>query len=103
MLLLKLFPKHWSSREIANFSNPSHWLVTKCKLSDSQSLLIDKRGNQKISCDTVNQVKLFYENDDNSRIMPGYKDNKCIKNDDSTKTYVQKRLVLHNLRVIFKV
>ena len=27
---------------------------------------------------TVNQVKLFYENYDNSRIMPGYKDNLTI-------------------------
>ena len=101
MLLLKLLPKNWSSRKVVNFSYSSRWLVTKCKLSDNQSLSVDKIGNQKISCDTVNQVKLFYENDDNSRIIPGYKDNKCIKNDDGTKTYVQKRLVLYNLRELY--
>ena len=33
--------------------------------------------------------------------MPGYKDNKCIKSDDGTKSYIQKRLVLYNLRELY--
>ena len=32
--------------------------------------------------------------------MLGYRDNKCIKNKDESKAYIQNRLVLYNLRVI---
>ena len=46
-------------------------------------------------------VKKFYEDDDNSRILPGFNNNKCIKNNDGGKSFFQKRLVLYNLRELY--
>lgn len=102
MLLLQLLPKNWSSREVAAFSNTSRWLASKSKLVDNnESHLLEKRGNKKLSIEILNEVQYFYESDENSRIMPGYKDNKCIKNEDGSKSYIQKRLVLYNLRELY--
>ena len=30
-------------------------------------------------------IKKFYEDDDNSRILPDFNNNKCIKNNDGSK------------------
>ena len=58
-------------------------MATKSILLDNdETLFVDKRGNKKLLTYILDQVKLFYENDDNSRIMSDYKDNKCIKNED---------------------
>ena len=46
-------------------------------------------------------VKKFYEDDDNSRIFPGFNNNKYIKNNDDSKSFFQKRLVLYNLRELY--
>ena len=42
-------------------------------------------------------VKKFYEHDDISKMMPGMKDFVSIKNNDGTRSHIQKRLLLCNL------
>lgn len=101
LLLIKILPKNWSVRKLSEFSKSSRWLSAKSKVLENEHDSLDKRGGARISKDTTDTVKLFYENDDNSRIMPGYKDNKCVKTEDGTKTYIQKRLILYNLRKLF--
>ena len=51
--------------------------------------------------ETVDIVHVFYESDDISRVMPGKKDFVSVKK-EGKRLHVQKRLVLSNLRDIYR-
>ena len=46
-------------------------------------------------------VKTFYERDDISRMMPRMKDFVSVKNDDGTRSHVQKRLLIYNINELY--
>ena len=46
-------------------------------------------------------LKTFYERDDISLMMPGMKDFVSVKNDDGTRSHVQKRPLLCNLNELY--
>ena len=64
------------------------------------SIPAKKRGKL-LPADTVNSVKSFYERDDVSRIMPGLKDYLSIKQRNSKREHIQKRLPFHNLNELY--
>jgi len=101
ILLSQLLPSHWSVREVANFSNISVRQSHKNKsLKNLESSLPPVTSHNRISDKVIEKVKMFYEDDENSRILPGMKDTKCIKEDGKSK-FVQKRLVLYTLRELY--
>lgn len=61
----------------------------------------DKKYQHNISDDIVKIVKDFYEDDDVSRMMPGMKDTKSFR-EGGVKVKKQKRIILSNLREIYK-
>ena len=56
---------------------------------------------KKLSADVKHQIKTYYENDDVSRLSPGKKDNLSVRDENGSKTQVQKRLILSNLREVY--
>lgn len=58
----------------------------------------NQRPGKKLSEETKNLVREFYENDDNSRHLPGITDCFSIKQPDGKRKQVQKRLILCNLK-----
>ena len=46
-------------------------------------------------------VKTFYERDDIIRMMTRMKDFVSVKNDDGTRSHVQKRLLLSNINKLY--
>ena len=46
-------------------------------------------------------VEKFYKRDEISRMMPGMKDFVWVKNDDGTRIYIQKRLLLCNINELY--
>lgn len=54
-----------------------------------------------LTTDTENIVKAFYNDDENSRIMPGKQDFVSLKRDYESREHVQKRLVLCNLSELY--
>lgn len=56
-----------------------------------------RKGGRKMRSETECLVKAFYENDENSRLLPGMKDFVSIRKEDGSREHVQKRLILSNL------
>ncbi|KAJ8666886.1 hypothetical protein QAD02_008548 [Eretmocerus hayati] len=95
---LKIEKEYLGTDEIAEFSEVSRWIAGKIKKIDTEP---ETESSRKLSNDVVKQVKSFFESDENSRIMPGMSDTKCVKDSDGQKQYLQKRLILFNLRELY--
>ena len=54
-----------------------------------------------MTAEAVNQIVNFYEDDSNSRLLPGAKDYISIKTDDG-RQHIQKRLILCNLSGLYQ-
>ena len=76
-------------------------LYSAAKLKNPEHYTSNKKKKKSLSGDICVIVKKFYEDDDNSRILPSFNNNKCIKNNDGSKSFFQKRLVLYNLRELY--
>ena len=63
-------------------------------------LPIPKKGRS-LPVEIETLVKTFYERDDISRMMPGMKDFVSVKNDDGSRSHVQKRLLLCNINKLY--
>ncbi|KAJ8685607.1 hypothetical protein QAD02_021400 [Eretmocerus hayati] len=98
ILLLSVLPKSWSARKISEFCKVSRRVAAKVKTGMSNS---GKENRRQLPQETVTAVAEFYKNDENSRIMPGMNDTKCVKGEDGVKVYLQKRLLLYNLRELY--
>ena len=79
-----------SARRISSFSNST--LYSAAKLKNSEHYTSNKKGNKSLSDDICVMVKELYEDDDNSRILPGFNTNKCIKNNEGSKSFFKKDL-----------
>ncbi|KAJ8671084.1 hypothetical protein QAD02_002343 [Eretmocerus hayati] len=101
-LLMKLLPDSWSIRKKSDFFTSTRYFASSVTLSSKKSGdKSDLKSNKQLPIETIDAVKTFYEDDDNSRIMPGMKDTKCVKDKDNVKVFVQKRLVLYNIRELY--
>ena len=104
MTILTLLPKSWSVQKVQEEFRVTNYMARKAKeLVKKQGIL--STPNPKHGCGlplmTVNLVKDFYDLDDISRIMPGKKDFVSVRQGDK-RVYVQKRLLLSNLKGLYQ-
>ena len=85
--------------------NTSHRMVKKSRhLKNMYGILPEIPPMSKgkiITNEMKNFVEEFYDGDDVSRLFPGKKDCVIIRNDEGEKNYVQKRLLLCNLKELY--
>lgn len=101
---MHLLPKDWSADKIRKVTGAFFWLISKIKNNSggANSLIVPKKsGKRSLSIEEVRTITNFYEDDENSRQLPGMKDYITVKMEDGSKVKVQKRLVLYNLRELF--
>ena len=103
MSILTIAPQTWSVNKMANEFGCSCQLAQKSKeLRASKGILgttIAKSGRE-LRKDVVRKVIDFYEDDTNSRIMPGKKDVISVKSLEG-RCLMQKRLMLMDLKTLY--
>ena len=98
--ILTMAPLDWSRKEVANFFEVSEYSVREArKLAAEKGILAlpDSKRGRSLSEEVENSVKLFYEDDEFSRLMPGTKDYVSI----ARNVHKQKRLLLTNLKELY--
>lgn len=98
--LLTLAPDSWSRKYAAEFFHVSEYLVRTARaLKKEKGILAepDPQKGKSLSKEVEDVVKLFYEDDEYSRIMPGKKDFVSI----GRNIHKQKRLLLCNLSELY--
>lgn len=96
--ILTLMPDSWSDRKVAKLFCCSRSLVMKARQGTD-----NKNCGHPLSDEVKNSIINFYENDVNSRILPGKKDFISVKQVDGTRIHVPKRLILCNLSELFNL
>lgn len=103
--ILSLLPSTYTSSQIQKDFKVTEYLVHKTRdLVKKQGVLPkveSKKPSNILDIDTIKTVETFYQNDDYSRMMPGKTDCKSIRRQDGSKEYVQKRLLLCNLKELY--
>lgn len=102
--MINLLPEDWSKEKIREETGASYFLIRQCRrIKNGEGLCTETKtvGNQGLSLDVSTKIQRFYEDDDNSRQLPGQKDYVTVRNADGGKEKVQKRLVLCNLKELF--
>ena len=102
--LLTLAPRSWTIEKTAQEFGLTNYLVRRFwELRNTHGTLpnIQPSMRKPIQQDTVDNVVSFFYNDEISRIMPGKKDCKSVK-EGGERIKKQKRLVLINLNQIFR-
>ena len=110
--MLTLVPVHWTIQETINEFKTTQYMVKQARaLRDVKGILgersTDIRNPKKLTTKVVNQIvnlliKLStYEDDSNSRLLPGLKDYISIKTVDG-RQHIQKRLILCNLSELYQ-
>lgn len=105
LLILTLAPKSWSVEKLATEFNTTKHRSSKAKhLVREYGILTapDSKLGKRLIDSTVGLIRKFYENDENSRIMPGKKDFVSVKGGYSNRHYFQKRLILRNLKELYQ-
>ncbi|KYN01836.1 hypothetical protein ALC62_07308 [Cyphomyrmex costatus] len=105
LCILTIAPSSWSERKIAKEFGTSRRMAKVAKgLVSTQGVFSFPtfRPGRHLTDETGSIVRSFYEDDENSRIMPGTKDTVSIKV-DGKKTILQKRLVLSNLKELHRL
>ena len=90
----------WSRKKIRETFEVSDYSVRQAqKLFREKGLLCqtDTKRGKKLSSETIDLVKRFFQDDEQSRILPGMKDVVSIGN----KQYERKRLILSNLKEMY--
>lgn len=101
--ILIIAPEAWSVNKIAKEFGCSRRMAKKAKdLRASGGVLADTvaKTGAPLPEPTVEKIKDFYTNDENSRIMPGKKDVVSVRT-DKDRCLMQKRLLLLDLRVLY--
>jgi hypothetical protein len=98
--LLTLVPASWNIEQVATEFNVTQYMVKLSReLYKESGILGDpaKKHGKTLSEETFNAVKLFYEEDEFSRMCPGKKDFVSVKS-ESGRIHKQKRLLLTNIK-----
>ncbi|KAK3928964.1 Protein translocase subunit, partial [Frankliniella fusca] len=118
MQIISLLPDSWGVKRIQKEFNVSKALIRKAKkLTTEQGLMPDPplRSGRPVPNETKDKVIEWYEDEENSRMLPGKKDYVIIRENNSNKgtfsvyhrktfpckKQVQKRLVLCNLKELY--
>ena len=103
--ILTVLPKSWSVRRVEEEFGVSNFMARKAKqLVREKGILStpDPKPGRTLPQGTVDLVSDFYESDETSRIMPGKKDFVSVRKAEG-RVHVQKRLVLCNLRELYRM
>ena len=95
--ILTMAPLDWSRQQVAKFFEVSEYLVREArKLAAEKGILAlpDAKKGRSLSKEVEDSVRLFFEDDEYSRQMPGTKDFVSV----SRNVHKQKRLLLCNLK-----
>lgn len=98
--ILTLVPASWSRKKICQVFNVSEYTARKAtELVRDKGLLAqpEPRKGKSLDENVITLVKMFYQNEEYSRVMPGAKDKVSI----SKNNYMQKRLLLANLNELY--
>ena len=103
---ITLVPVHWTIQETINEFKTTQYMVKQARaLRGVKGILgersTDIRNPKKLTTEVVNQIVNFYEDDSNSRLLPGAKDYISTKTVDGGQ-YIQKRLILCNLSELYQ-
>lgn len=101
--LLTILPKSWTVHKIEEEFQVTNYMARKVKhLVETKGVMStpNPKLGTPISPETSFLVKSFYESDDVSRCMPGYKDFVSVV-ENGTKVRKNKRLLLGNLREMY--
>ena len=104
--LLTLVPVHWAIQETVNEFKTTQYMVKQARaLQDVKGILgersTDIRNPKKLTTEVVNQIVNFYEDDSNSRLLPGAKDYISIKTVDG-RQHIQRQLILCNVSELYQ-
>jgi hypothetical protein len=103
--MLTLAPQSWSiAKTIEEFQ------VSEYKVREARKLLKDKgvlgdiepKLGRPLAKAVEERIKNFYYNDEYSRLMPGAKDYKSVRDSDGKRVHRQKRLILMNLNELYE-
>ena len=105
--IISALPKSWSIKRTMEEFGVSKYLVrfVKCLVSDQKTVfpeIMPKKG-KRLSQDLVDRVQEFYRDPNNSRELPGKRDCISVKEPSGERVLKQKRLVLGNLKELYKV
>ena len=103
--ILTLSP--FSLERTAEFFDTTIYMVKKSiKIKEDEGILPQvgqvSRGKQVSAADRLKVIE-FYESDTVSRMCPGAKDYVVVRDEEGSKTKVQKRLILGNLKEIYQL
>ena len=102
--ILTVLPQSWSIARIQSEFDVSNYMARKSKeLVKEKGILSmpDPKPGPSLPSETIDLVHSFYQSDDISRPMPGKRDFVSVKQGEK-RTHVQKRLVLSNLREVYR-
>ena len=102
--ILTVLPKSWSVKKIQQEFGVSNYMARKSKDLVKEKGVLSLRGPKpgpSLPLETVDIVHEFYEYDDISRVMSGKKDFVSVKQ-EGKRVHVQKRLMLSNLREVYR-
>ena len=102
--VLTVLPKSWSVKKIQQEFGVSEYLARQSKKLVEERGILSLPGplyGPSLPSETVETVCTFYESDNISRVMPGKKDFVSVKK-EGKRQHVQKRLVLSNLREVYR-
>ena len=91
----------WPRANVANYFNVSEHMVCEALQLDREKVILalpEPKRSKCLSKEVENSVKLFYENDEYSRLMPGANDYVKI----ARNVYQQKHLLLCNLKELYQ-
>ena len=102
--ILTCLPRSWSEYKIISEFGVSPYVAHIAKVTQTSKGIMsfpDRKYQRNLPDDVIQIVKQFYEEDDISRIMPGMKDTKSVREGDK-KVKKQKRLLLSNLKELYR-
>ncbi|XP_024947522.1 uncharacterized protein LOC112495382 [Cephus cinctus] len=105
MEILTIF-KDWSFRKITHHfpSATFHMITVAKKTAREKGILADSspKRHPSLTKDVIDLIINFYENDENSRLLPGKSDFVSVKVSNE-RVHMQKRLILTNLKELYQL
>ena len=102
--ILTLLPISWSIKKIEEHFNATTHMISVAKGLNKKGLIMctpEQKKGKSLPIETTELVLDFYESEEVTRTMPGKKDFVTVVN-DGRKEHVQKKLILCNIRELFR-
>lgn len=103
--ILTLAPQSWSiTKTVQEFQVSEYKVKLARTLLKEKGVLgdVEPKLGRPLSKQVEERIKSFYQNDEYSRVLPGAKDFKSVREVDGTRIHKQKRLILMNLNELYE-